>query len=270
MKILLTGSTGFLGSYLKSSLCNNHEVFSPTHSELDLSDPIEVEAYLKQEYFDVVIHSAVAGREQVQSQNHSIVDQNLQMFFNLYSNKTHYNRFITFGSGAEFGLDRNIENFTEDQLLSCFPKESYGFSKNIIARTILNTDNFYNLRLFSCFHETESDKRLLKKFIKSVEADKPFYIDKDRYVDFIGLHDVALVVDAVLANEITECDLNVVYANKFKVSDLLIRYCELHNINTNYVQVSGNSNINYTGDGSRIDLYGIKLTGLDAALKSYT
>lgn len=67
-----------------------------------------------------------------------------------------------------------------------------------------------------------------------------------------------------------ELDLNVVYANKFKVSDLLIRYCELHSINTNYVQVSGNSDINYTGDGSRIDLYGIKLTGLDESLKNYT
>ena len=186
------------------------------------------------------------------------------------SNKTHYNRFVTFGSGAEFGLDRNIENFTETQLLECFPKESYGFSKNIIARTILNTENFYNLRLFSCFHGTESDKRLLKKFIKSVEADEQFFIDKDRYVDFMGLHDVALVVNAVLSNEITERDLNVVYANKFKVSYLLIRYCELHSINTNYVQVSGNSDINYTGDGSRIDLYGIKLTGLDESLKNYT
>lgn len=71
---------------------------------------------------------------------------------------------MSFGSGAEFGLDRDINNFSERQLLNYFPVESYGFSKNVIARTILNTENFHNLRLFSCFHSTESERRLLKKF----------------------------------------------------------------------------------------------------------
>jgi GDP-L-fucose synthase len=269
MKVLLTGSTGFLGSYLKTFLEKTHNVFAPTHKELDLADPRAVETYLKQEYFDVVIHAAVAGRELVQSHDHNIVDQNLQMFFNLYSNKDHYNKFITFGSGAEFGLDRSIDNFSEDHLLECFPKESYGFSKNIIARTIRNTENFYNLRFFSCFHPSESDKRLLKKFIQSVKNRDPFFIDEDRYVDFIGLHDIALVIEAVLNGSITERDINVVYKDKVKVSELLVRYCELHSINSIYVQVRGRSNINYTGNGDKLEKFNIKLDGLDESLKKY-
>lgn len=269
MKLLLTGSTGFLGSHLKQHLAAHHEVMAPTHRELDLADPVAVEAYLKQEYFDAVIHTAVAGREQVQDQNHSIVDQNLQMFFNLYSNRDHYTTFISFGSGAEFGLDRDIDRFPEDKLLECFPKESYGFSKNIIARTIRNTDNFYNLRLYSCFHDSEADKRLLKKFIKSVSNDSPFYIDNDRYVDFIGLDDVAVVVDAVLSGTITDNDLNIVYSEKLKVSQLLIKFCEIHNIDTNYVKIASCSEFNYTGDDKRIQKYNLNLMGLDKSLRDY-
>ena len=270
MKILLTGSTGFLGSYLKTFLTSQHEIVAPTHKELDLSDPIAVGVYFTQEYFDVVIHSAVAGREQVQSNNHDIVDQNLQMFFNLYSNKHHYTKFISFGSGAEFGLDRDIDNFSEDQLLNYFPVESYGFSKNVIARTILNTENFHNLRLFSCFHNTESERRLLKKFIRHASNGNPLVIDKDRYVDFMGLHDVALVVDAVLRGIVTDNDINVVYQEKYKVSELLIKYCELHGINPAYVVVTGDSEVNYTGDGGKIKSYGIQLDGLEHSLKNYT
>lgn len=269
MKLFLTGSTGFLGSHLKQHLMSHHEVMAPTHRELDLADPVAVEAYLKQEYFDAVIHTAVAGREQVQDQNHNIVDQNLQMFFNLYSNRDHYNTFISFGSGAEFGLDRNIDQFSEDKLLECFPKESYGFSKNIIARTIRNTEHFYNLRLYSCFHDSESDKRLLKKFIKSVNNDEVFYIDNDRYVDFISLDDVAIVVDAVLSGLITDNDLNIVYADKLKVSELLTRYCELHDIDPGYVKVASNSQLNYTGDGSKIQDYVLNLLGLNKSLRNY-
>lgn len=270
MKLLLTGSTGFLGKHLHQHLLHNHEVMAPTHQELDLADPAAVESFLKQEYFDVVIHTAVTGREHVQDQNHSIVDQNLQMFFNLYSNKDHYKTFISFGSGAEFGLDKNINNFSENKLLECFPKESYGFSKNIIARTILNTENFYNLRLYSCFHDTEADKRLLKKFIKSVGGEDPFYIDNDRYVDFIGLDDVAIVVDAVLAGVISDRDLNVVYSEKLKVSELLLRYCELHDIDPNYVKISSKSNLNYTGDSTKIQNYNLDLLGLDKSLRKYS
>lgn len=269
MKLLLTGSTGFLGSHLKQHLTAHHEVMAPTHRELDLADPVAVEAYLKQEYFDAVIHTAVAGREQVQDQNHSIVDQNLQMFFNLYSNRDHYTKFISFGSGAEFGLDRDIDQFSEDKLLECFPKESYGFSKNIIARTIRNTENFYNLRLYSCFHDSEADKRLLKKFVKSVNNAQAFYVENDRYVDFIGLDDVAIVVDAVLSGVISDNDLNIVYAEKLRVSELLIKFCEIHGIDSNYVKVASLSKLNYTGNDARIQKYDLDLLGLDKSLRNY-
>lgn len=269
MKLLLTGSTGFLGQHLHQHLSVNHDILAPTHRELDLADPIAVEAYLKQEYFDAVIHTAVAGREQVQDQNHSIVDQNLQMFFNLYSLRDHYTTFISFGSGAEFGLDRDIDQYSEDKLLECFPKESYGFSKNIIARTIRNTEHFYNLRLYSCFHDSESDKRLLKKFINSINNDQAFYIDNDRYVDFISLDDVAVVVDAVLAGVIIDRDLNVVYTDKIKVSELLTRYCQIHNIDPDYVKIASESDLNYTGDGTKIQKYDLGLLGLDKSLRKY-
>lgn len=86
----------------------------------------------------------------------------------------------------------------------------------------------------------------------------------------MGLHDVALVVDAVLHGIITDNDINVVYQEKYKVSELLIKYCELHGIDSTYVVVTGDSEVNYTGDGSKIKSYAIQLDGLERSLKNYT
>ena len=269
MKILLTGSNGFLGKYLHTYFKNKYDVTALSHTDLDLEDPILVRNYLKDTCFDVVIHTAVAGRELVQSTDKSIADKNLQMFFNLYSNKDHYGKFINFGSGAEFGLDRDVDCIHEDEILNCFPKESYGFSKNIIARTIRNTDNFYNLRVFSCFDVSETDNRLLKKFIQSVSKGNSFVIDQDRYVDFISLSDLAKVTNFVIQENVTTKDFNVVYQEKILVSDMLRLFAKLHNIDPALVIVTGTKGKCYTGNSKLLTQYNISLDGLEKSLLTY-
>lgn len=269
MKILLTGSNGFLGKYLHTYFRNKYDVIALSHTDLDLEDPILVTNYLKDTCFDVVIHTAVAGRELVQSTDKSIADKNLQMFFNLYSNKEHYGKFINFGSGAEFGLDRDIDCIHEDEILTCFPKESYGFSKNIIARTIRNTNNFYNLRVFSCFDVSETDNRLLKKFIQSVSQGKDFIIDQDRYVDFISLSDLAKVTEFVIRENPSTRDFNVVYQEKILVSDMLRMFAKLHNIDPTLVKVTGTKGKCYTGNSKLLTQHNILLDGLEQSLLTY-
>lgn len=269
MKILLTGSNGFLGKYLHTYFKNKYDVIALSHTDLDLEDPILVTNYLKDTWFDVVIHTAVAGRELVQSTDKTIADKNLQMFFNLYSNKEHYGKFINFGSGAEFGLDRDIDCINEDEILTCFPKESYGFSKNIISRTIRNTDNFYNLRVFSCFDVSETDNRLLKKFIRAVSQGNNFVVDQDRYVDFISLSDLSKVTEFVIRENPSTRDFNVVYQEKILVSDMLQLFSRLHNIDPALVTVTGTKGKCYTGNSKLLTQYNILLDGLEKSLLTY-
>lgn len=269
MKMLITGGNGFIGSYLKKYLSVHHEITSPSSKELNLIDSNAVSNFFNNHKFDVVIHSAVRGRNSVMEKSNDACSEIITMFENLVQHQHCYHKLIHFGSGAEFGLEQTIDNAQEDDILTCYPHESYGLGKNIVARAIRVIPNFYNLRVFSCFDPSEIDIRLIAKFKKTVDAGQIFEIDQDRYVDFVSLQDIAIVVDAVLNNQITDNDMNIVYQNKSLVSDILYKYCEVNDVNVNHVKITGISDKNYTGNGDRLAKYNLKLEGIIPTLQRY-
>lgn len=269
MKILITGASGFIGKYLKTYLSNEHELLTPTSSELDLSNTIVVNEFFKDQYFDAVIHTAVQGRNNVYDVDSKLANDIVNMFVNLLGNRQHYKTLINFGSGAEFGLDRSIDNCAEDDILNVIPVEGYGLGKNIVARTIRGMSNFYNLRVFSCFDPSEESNRLITKFKKISEQGSVFEISQDRYVDFVSLHDIAIVVKAVLNTQLAYTDINIAYQNKLLLSDLLYNYCQIHNIDTKHLVVTGTSNKHYTGNGDRLASLSLNLEGILPTLQRY-
>jgi nucleoside-diphosphate-sugar epimerase len=268
MKILITGGSGFIGKYMVNKLSKHHQVISPSSEQLNLLDRNSVKMFLTKEYFDAVIHAAVVGRENVHSMDRNILLKNISMFTNLYENHDHYAKFINLGSGAEFGLDNSIDNAHEDDIYFRFPFESYGLAKNIITRIIRTTPNFFNLRIFSCFDSSESDKRLLKKFNQSLITNTDFVI-KDRWLDVISLEDVFIVIEAVLNNKVFDNDLNVVYQEKYKISEILEIYCKINNITNYEISITQVDSKNYTGNGSRLSNYKLNMQGLYSALSRY-
>jgi UDP-glucose 4-epimerase len=269
MKILLTGGSGFIGKYLRSHLEQNHEVISPSSKELNLTNRESVLDFFKGRHFDAVIHSAVVGRELVNSTLDHISPTIILMFLNLLENKDHYGKFINLGSGAEFGLDQSIDCAKEDLIFERNPRESYGLGKNIVARTMRKFPNFYNLRIFSCIDPSETEKRLVTRFKEFSDLGNVFEIENNRYVDFISLRDLAIVVEAVLDNVITDTDINVVYQKKLTVADLLYKYCKVNKIDPSLIKIASNSEKNYTGNGDKLEKFGIQLEGIEPTLQRY-
>lgn len=269
MKILLTGGSGFIGKYLRSHLEKTHEVISPSSKELNLTNRNSVLEFFKGQQFDIVIHSAVVGRELVNSTSDNIGLDIISMFMNLLENKDHYGKFINFGSGAEFGLNQSIDLAKEESIFEKFPQESYGLGKNIVARTIQNFPDFYNLRIFSCIDPSESEKRLVTRFKEFSDLGNVFEIENNRYVDFISLRDLATVVYAVLDNVITDTDINVVYQNKLTVADILYKYCDINRIDPSLIRIVSNSEKNYTGNGDKLENLGIQFEGIESTLQRY-
>jgi dTDP-4-dehydrorhamnose reductase len=58
MKILITGTTGRLGGALKRCYKPRHEILAPSHAELDLSRPEDVDSILDDFQFDLLINCA--------------------------------------------------------------------------------------------------------------------------------------------------------------------------------------------------------------------
>ena len=59
MKLLVTGGSGFLGRRAAAHLRSlGHEVLTPTHSQLDITDPSAVRAWFRAQQPEAVIHTA--------------------------------------------------------------------------------------------------------------------------------------------------------------------------------------------------------------------
>ena len=107
------------------------------------------------------------------------MDNNLKIYYNLLKNKNHFNKLINLGSGAEIYI----------------PDTPYGLSKKVISNSILNKDNFYNLRIFGVFDENELDTRFIKTNIKRYINKEAIQIHEVKFMDFFYMQDLIKVVE---------------------------------------------------------------------------
>jgi nucleoside-diphosphate-sugar epimerase len=267
MKIFVTGSAGFVGSKLVEHFkSKGHDVLHPVRSELNLADCHQVDKFFDDNAIDVVVHCAVAGRTNMSGQDLAISGENVIMIRNLYSNKHKFTQLVNVASGYEFDhVSQNIDLIHEHEIEHVLPQASYGMGKNIVARMVRGTDNWVNLRLFGMFHEDESDVRIFKK-LKSGTG--PFTIDADRKFDFVYLEDVLPMFDIAIAGNLKHKCVNLVYPEKFYMSDLVKYFCEIHNLDREVI-VKSIGDKNYTGAYNRWAEYEYPRVGLKEALKRY-
>ena len=70
-----------------NALKDKYKITTITRKEIDLNNSNQVNDFFKDKYFDVVLHCAVKGGSRLQQDDWSVLDTNLQMYYNLYSNK---------------------------------------------------------------------------------------------------------------------------------------------------------------------------------------
>lgn len=267
MKVLITGAGGFLGTYFAQHL--DCDVDAPDRNQLDLTNRDRLLSQLKTGRYDVILHCASAGRNTARSFESYIIENNLQSFCNLVSCRHEYGKLINFATGAEFDIDANINNAVESDIWTANPQHSYGRSKNIIARQVQMLPDCYNLRIFGCFDSSEQHTRPIKALIEKNQQGQPFLIAADRLFDMFSVADILTVVQAIMANQISDKDLNLVYNNKYTLSEILKMFARLHDLDPELVQVGTLDDKNYTGCGYRLARYDLNLLGLERSLLDY-
>ena len=197
MRILITGAKVYIGKTLRNALRDTHYVTAITRKEVDLTDAVAVKEFFKNShFFDVVIHCAVAGGSRLTKDDWNVMDQNLTMYYNLLANKLRFNKLIHFGSGAE----------------TYMPKEPYGYSKKVIAKSILNQDNFYNIKIFGVFDENELNTRFIKANIKRYINKEPIEIHEVKFMDFFYMEDLISVVKYYIGEKEPPKEFDCVYS----------------------------------------------------------
>jgi hypothetical protein len=146
----------------------------------------------------------VQGGSRLKTESYKDMDANLASYYNLLHHKSHYNKFINFGSGAETNA----------------PESPYGLSKRIIAKSISEIDNFYNIKIFGVFDENELDTRFIKGNIKRYINKEFIVIHQDKFMDFFYMKDLISLVDYYINDNNPPKQIDCSYDKLYKLSDI--------------------------------------------------
>jgi GDP-L-fucose synthase len=262
MRIAVLGANGFVGSSIFKYFSKDNFVIPFTRNNINMLDPVQVANSLKGSNYDVIINCA-SHTSGISSFND--VRNDLGLFMNFYNSSDLFGKFINISSGAEFDRARDLFNTKEVELFDRLPSDSYGFSQNVKSRLCSEKDNFYNLRIFNCFGNGEISTRIFPRYLARSGS---LEITNDRYFDYFCIQDLCTVVKEFAINNQLVKDVNCVYKEKFKISQVLEKFCQVNNLPSEF-NVTSNSSTNYTGSGELLDSLKFDLIGLENGLASY-
>ena len=257
-KILITGSNGYVARNLAKQLFD-YDLTLTNRSNLDLLDSKSVKEFFEHKYFDVVIQTATSGGNRLKEDNSNVFFENCTIHQNILENACSFDKYISFGSGAE--LDRRYDIDPTVDIKSAFPIDPYGMSKNFIAKSGILYPNFHNVRIFNVFNEDELPSRMIKANILNYINKKPIIIHQDKWMDFFYMNDLCEVIKFIIESNSNQKIINCSYKDKYKLSAI----AEIINqLSTHKVDIMINSSsfgLNYYGDYN-LHLFDVDLAGL--------
>lgn len=265
MKILVTGSNGFIGKELVKSLSKykNIQIVEGNRQTVNLKDLNSVREITRG--IDGIVHCAIKGGRRTVPDTIENFHENLLVFENLMTACVDKDiHFINLGTGAEFNRSFSINVEYNNQVVSDVPLDFYGLSKNIIAKRIIFDDrpNFINLRVFGCFYHTEEDHRFIKSNLKAYINKTNFTLLENKLMDFIYLPDLITVIkDQILSKLKLPKDNNATYSEKWSLTDILMYINSLDDHKLEIPVIFSNGN-NYIGKSlyikNNIEYIGLK------------
>jgi nucleoside-diphosphate-sugar epimerase len=243
LKILITGGNGYIGKSLIKYLSKKHFVTSINRNDFDLTDFNETQNWFNDKLFDVVIHTAISGGSRLNIDEFDVVDRNLVMYYNLLHQKEKYKKFINLGSGADTDLSK-----------------PYGVSKYVIKKSIIQKDNFYNIRIFGLFDENELQTRFIKgNTLRYINKDK-MVIFENKKMDFYFMEDFLTLIDYYIDNDSPPKEIDCSYSQKFTLLDILNFINELDNYSVD-IEILNIDSPDYVGNFKEMSLNLVGLLG---------
>ncbi len=235
MKILVTGSAGFIGfnfcEYLMKSskkykvvgIDNLNDYYDInlkkkrtqilkkyknfTFKKINLNNNSELEKIFKKNKFDFIFNlAAQAGVRYSIEQPRKYIDSNINGFFNIIENAKKYKvkRLFYASSSSVYGENNNFPLNEKEKI---YPKNIYSLTKKINEEVSSIYKNFYNvnstgLRFFTVYGEWGRPDMMMLKFIDAFFMKKKFELFNfgNHYRDFTYIGDVVKIMGILLLN----------------------------------------------------------------------
>jgi len=228
-KILITGGNGFIARSLFEEFTNCYfsplecNIVAPNRKELDILDHSKVYDFIKNNKFDVVIHTANydAVPEFTDKKTSEVLDNNLRMFFNLVRCRDYFGKMLYFGSGAEAGREDWAHRMTEEYIDRKVPGNPYAYSKHLMNKYSKMGGNIYNLRLFGVFGKFDDWRyRFIPNACCKAVLDLPVVIKKDIMFDYLYVDDLIEIVKWFMDNIPEQNSYNICSGEVYSYSQL--------------------------------------------------
>ena len=273
MKILITGSAGFIGFNLAAHLLkkkcyitgiDNYDDYYDVSIKkkrtsilkkfkkfkflkIDIKDNIKIKKLFKKNKFDFVFHlAAQAGVRYSINHPRKYIENNLVGFYNILENSEKYKiKRLFFASSSSVYGENN--NFPLNEKENIFPKNIYGLSKKVNEEIGFIFNKYYNvkligLRFFTVFGEWGRPDMMMFKFIDSYYKNKLFNLNNygNHSRDFTYIGDVVNILYLLLKKhkKLKNFDLFNICSNKPVNLKAVILFMKKNKINPRIKKVS--------------------------------
>jgi GDP-L-fucose synthase len=251
-KLMITGSTGFIGRNLLPMLQENYTVSAPSRLELNLIDTDAVRRYLGAGRFDAVIHLANPTGHNPQDKCEEIFERSLRVFTSLENCCGFYDKMIYIGSGAEYGKHRDISNISEDNFGEELPRDAYGLSRYIMNQITDNRSNIVNLRLFACYGPNDPPHKLIPSIIKCIKEGGDIELNQDVWFDFLYVDDIFPVLVNFIEKPAANKAYNLCSGNRVLISEIADEVRKQMGSSKQIKFKKSGLNLEYTGSNKRL------------------
>ena len=221
LKLLLTGSTGFVGSAILQKLKHEPSLKIHTlarrpsaselqgshvfHHEYDLSD-FGLQEVMKKEQFEILIHCAWEG---LPEKKEELSSRNKELTINLFSD------FLTNGGSFFMGMGSCLEYGSEsgciDEHFRPLRETAFAESKTAILQKVSDSKiDFAWLRPFYLYGEGQHSNSLIRETIKNLNNTSSSWLGRPNLTnDFVYVEDLANIVSKIILGRVSCGALNI-------------------------------------------------------------